>query len=376
MNLAQLRAFTSVARSGSVSDAALQLGLTQSAVSHALASLERELGTRLIVRDRAGCLLTELGGKLLPDASDALRHADRIAEVAAAAAGLRQGRLRIGLIPSASGLLLPLIAQFRHRYPGIAVAVFEGTDQEVSDWIDDRTVDLGVVTGPRPDLETVPLAEDEMLAVVSSGHRLAERADISVAGLAGEPFLLSAGGCEPAIRRLHDQHHVPLAPASRVTDMATLLAMVREGLGVSIIPALSLGTSHEGITALPLRPRAPRILLLSGRDAGASPAACSFLSHVREASLPARTIKSGRADHLPHCDGWRLVPGGQGGRVHDVHHWPHAGRGGVPARVVRQPGELGREQLLSRCRGRAAAPGHRHHATGVAAAARRRARMG
>ena len=121
----------------------------------------------------------------------------------------------------------PLIAQFRRRYPGVTVAVFEGTDQEVSDWIERRTVDLGVVTGPRPDLETVPLAEDEMLAVVPSGHRLAGRVGITVADLAGEPFLLSAGGCEPVIRRIHERHRIPLVPASQVTDMATLLAMVR-----------------------------------------------------------------------------------------------------------------------------------------------------
>src|SRR5690348_4932505 len=283
MNLAQLRAFAGVARSGSVSDAALELGLTQSAVSHALASLERELGARLIVRDRAGCLLTELGTRLLPDTAETLRHADRIADIAAAESGLREGRLRVGLIPSASSVLLPLIAQFRRRYPGVAIAVFEGTDQEVSDWAADRTVDLGVVSGPRPDLETVPLAEDEMLAVVPSGHRLASRKNMTVPDLAGEPFLMSAGGCEPAIRRLHEQHRVPLNPASRVTDMATLLAMVREGLGVSIVPALSLGISHDGIVALPLRPRAPRALLLGAADSDLSPAAEAFIAHVRDA---------------------------------------------------------------------------------------------
>lgn len=299
MNLAQLRAFDGVARSGSVSDAALELGLTQSAVSHALASLERELGARLIVRDRTGCLLTELGSRLLPDAAEALRHADRIAETAAAESGLREGRLRVAIIPSASGTVLPLIAQFRQRYPGISVAVFEGTDQEVSDWIGDRTAELGAVTGPRPDLETVPLAEDEMLAIVPAGHRLAGREDVTVAGLAGEPFLMSAGGCEPVIRRLHDRHHVPLAPASRVTDMATLLAMVHEGLGVSIVPALSLGAGHDGITTLPLRPRAPRSLLLAARDTDLSPAASAFLSHVQLAGPSDRREPASESTALP-----------------------------------------------------------------------------
>lgn len=285
MNLAQLRAFAGVASSGSVSDAALDLGLTQSAVSHALASLERELGARLVTRDRNGCQLTDLGARLLPDAAEALRHADRIAEIAAAESGLRSGRLRVGLISSSAGVLLPLIAQFRRRYPGISVTLFEGTDQEVGDWLEQRVVDLGVVTGPRPGLEAVPLAEDEMLAVLPAGHELAGRAaartqGITLADLAGEPFLLSAGGCEPIIRGLHDEHRVPFAPASRVTDMATLIGMVREGLGVSIVPSLSLGAGADGVIALPLRPRAPRSLLLGATEAVLRPATRALLSHV------------------------------------------------------------------------------------------------
>jgi DNA-binding transcriptional LysR family regulator len=67
--------------------------------------------------------------------------------------------------------------------------------------------------------------------------------------------------------------------------MATLLAMVREGLGVSIVPALSLGTGRDGITALPLRPRAPRLLLLSARDADLSPAARAFFGVLCELRL-------------------------------------------------------------------------------------------
>jgi len=290
MNLAQLRAFSGVARAGSVSDAAVDLGLTQSAVSHALASLERELGARLVVRDRAGCALTGLGTRVLPDAEEALRRADRIAELAAAESGLREGRVRVGVIASAAGVLMPLIAWFRRRYPGIAVAVFEGPDPEVSDWIDQRTVDLGVVTGARPGLETVPLAHDEMLAVLPAGHRLETRGEVAVRDLAADPFLVSAGGCEPAIRQVHERHEVPFAPASRVTDMATLLAMVREGLGVSIVPSLSLAGAPGGVAAVPLRPRVPRALLLAARDTGLSPAARALLEHVGEAGPHSSTV--------------------------------------------------------------------------------------
>jgi DNA-binding transcriptional LysR family regulator len=257
------------------------LDVTQSAVSHALASAETELGVRLVVRDRAGCSLTEAGRRLLPHVREALRHIDRLAEEASAAAGLVSGRLRIGAFTSACHVLPPLIRAFRRRYPAVDVVLLEGTDGEVNEWIGRHVADLGVVTGPRTDLHTVPLADDEMLAVLHAGHPLAGQPAVSLAELADDPFLLSGGGCEPLIRRLYQQQDLPLEPAHRVCEMTTLLAMIRENLGVSIIPSLALSHAGDGTVALPLRPAVPRSLLLAARSAeDLSPAAAAFLRSV------------------------------------------------------------------------------------------------
>lgn len=291
MNLSQLRAFAAVAETGRVTEAAAHLGITQSAVSHALTSLETELGLRLVVRDRAGSTLTDGGRMLLPHAREALRAVDRLIDEAAAATGLQRGRLRLGAFPTACQLLPPLIRAFRRRVPAVEVVMLEGSDEEVSDWIDTRVVDLGVVVGPRPDLASVSLAEDEMLAVLPCDHPLAEQADVALADLADDPFLLSTGGCEPLIRRLHDDAGIPpLAPVHRVREMATLLAMVREGLGVSIVPELALSADPKGLNALPLRPRAPRHLLLAwAASTDLNPATRAFLASLPDTSDRAQT---------------------------------------------------------------------------------------
>jgi DNA-binding transcriptional LysR family regulator len=279
MNLPQLRAFVAVADTGRVTEAAARLAISQSAVSHALASLEAELGLRLIVRDRAGSTLTDAGRSLLPCAQRALDAVSRLSSEAAALSGVQRGRLRIGAFPTAGQLLPPVIRAFRRRYPAVEIVLLEGSDQEVTHWITTGIADLGVVTGPKPALASVPLSDDQMLAVLPADHPLAGQHDVAVAELADDPFLLSAGGCEPLIRRIHNKAGVPFAPAQHVYDMATLLAMVREGLGISIVPELALRTSPSGLAALPLRPRAPRHLHLAWADpVHPSPAARAFLT--------------------------------------------------------------------------------------------------
>jgi len=118
MNLPQLRALLAVADQGSFTAAAGSLGLTQSAVSHAVASLERELGLPLVARDRAGARLTAHGRKVLGHAREAVHRVDRIAQDAAAAAGRHHGRLRVAVFPSAAQLLPALIADLaQHSWP-------------------------------------------------------------------------------------------------------------------------------------------------------------------------------------------------------------------------------------------------------------------
>jgi DNA-binding transcriptional LysR family regulator len=282
MTLVQLQVLLAIVEARGFTAAAAQLAMTQSAVSHALAALEQELGVALIERRRDGPQLTAVGERVATQARVAVGAAEAARQEAAAAQGLASGRVRVGSFPSVSASLLPGVMRvFRQRYPKVAVVLFEGTDDEVQSWIVDRVVDVGLVTGPLPALVTTPLCDDPFVAVVAPDDPLARQACVSANDLAGEPFILSKSGCEPLIRQFFTQGGAALRPAYEVRDMPTILAMVREGLGVAIVAQLALPDPPTGLCVLPLEPPTVRHLALGvPADMPIAPAVQAFIDEV------------------------------------------------------------------------------------------------
>src|SRR5438270_3901286 len=170
LNVGRLQVLCEVVRRGSFSAAAESLSYTQSAVSQAVARLEAETGTTLVVRDRRGVRPTPAGSTLL-------EHADAIfARVAAAETdlsammGVRGGRLRVASFPSAGATLMPLaVATFRERHPDVALSLAEGEPEEIAPRLRSGEFDLallfefpGVRERPSTGLRTDPLLEDPM----------------------------------------------------------------------------------------------------------------------------------------------------------------------------------------------------------------------
>lgn len=272
MNLAQLRGLLAVADAGSFTAAADALGLTQSAVSHAVASLERELALPLVVRGRGGARLTPHGRQVLGHAREAVHRVERIASDAAAAAGQHRGRLRVGVFPSASQLLPSLIAELAQQLPEVEVVLLEGSDDEVREWLADRVVDLAVLADlaepgdEHGTSEGAVLGYDRIVAVLDREHPLAGQPHVDLHELTDDSVLLSDGGCEALLRQLFDASCLPMRPSRRIRDVATLLAMVRERLGVTVVPELTLPAGH-GLAAVPVIPTAHRrLLLVPARD--------------------------------------------------------------------------------------------------------------
>jgi DNA-binding transcriptional LysR family regulator len=278
-----LRSFMSVAETGSFSEAASVVGLTQSAVSHAIASLETILGVALLERGRDGVRVTAVGQRVLIHARAAVAHTDAIRQEAAAAHGLTMGKLRVGSFPSVAAQILPkLLRTFRHCYPGIEVVLFEGTDQEVQAWLAARVIDVGIVTLPTDELDTVALTSDTMMAVVAVTHPLAALETVHVERLAHEPFILSKSGCEPLIHHIFRTAGVVPQTQFEVRDSATILAMVEEDLGVTIVPALALPTIHPHVRAIPLEPPVQRQIALAVRaQESRAPAVNALLAHAQ-----------------------------------------------------------------------------------------------
>ncbi|MFG6198544.1 LysR family transcriptional regulator [Nonomuraea sp. JJY05] len=281
MTFTQLRILLAVARTGNMTRAAEELNTTQSAVSHAMRSLESELGLSLLVRGSHGVSLTAGGRAVCHRATLILTQLEALEQEVAAARGADTGSLRVGVIPSANARLLPRILRaFGEAHPRVRLIVIEGSDGEVLDWLrtgaaDVGTVSAGAVAPDAAGLVTHPLATDRMLAVLPTGHALAVRGSVPVAELARHPFIMSTGGCEPLITALAREAGVSLRCHYRVRDTNSILAMVAEGLGVTVVPELSLPDHHPGVHAVPLEPASERTVLLA-LPADPLPAATAF----------------------------------------------------------------------------------------------------
>lgn len=280
----QLQVFVAVAETGGFTAAAARLGISQPAASRAVAQLERELGAPLLVRTRDGVAVTEAGRRALTHARETLRHARLVGEEVAATRDDVRGPLTVASFPTATAQLLPpLLRRFGELHPHVEVRLLEGTDQEVRSWLDGGAADVAMVVLPARGINAQPLAEDELVAVVATGHPLATRATLSLPELAADPFILSSGGCGPLITDAARRARARLAVAYEVRDVATILTMVEAELGVSVVPTLSLYGTSQRVTAIGLNPRVPRALGLAVLTGGSpSPATRAFLTVARE----------------------------------------------------------------------------------------------
>ncbi len=256
MTFSQLQAFVTVVETRSFTKSGERLTMTQSAVSHAVAVLESELGVQLIVRDRKhGVMPSGFGQRVLEPAPDILGRVAQIEQEAAAEQGLEAGVVRIGSFPSAAARLLPkMIAAWESLHPKITLVLFEGSDHEVLEWLQSRVIDAAFVAQAEGDSHMIPLTRDKMVAVMPQGHALGKGSAVSVPRLADSPFIMSRGGCEPLIREIF--HRAGVGPRIRfeVQDMATILNMVKEGVGITVVPELALPDVLTGIEIRDLNP--------------------------------------------------------------------------------------------------------------------------
>lgn len=282
MNLAHWRLLVAVADEGTISRGADRVGISQSGASQALAQLEASLGFAVFVRERRQVEITALGQRVLEHARSMLGGLQAIRALADDSRGVSGVRIRLASFPSIiSGVLPPLLRDFRRRHPGIEVVTVEGTDVEVEHWLAAGMVDVGVVMNPAADRDPLALGSDEWMAVLPQAHPLGRRATgggVALSELAGEPFILATGGCTVNGQRLMSDAGLEMADV-RVTvrDWASACVLVREGLGVSLVPESTLPEDRHGLRVMPLRPLIQRVFGLVSSDAGKASRATRLL---------------------------------------------------------------------------------------------------
>ena len=278
-------AFLKVVETGSFTRAAEILGYTQPAMSQMIASLENELSIKLLFRSRYGVRLTPEGERLLPSIQSSVAQFQSMQNIAGEIRGLDSGVVRIGTISSIScHWLPPVIRQFWENYPNVQLIVHQGDYTTIPEWVRTGELDFGFVT---PDAvegtDTRFLKTGEHRACLPKDHPLAGRERVTLEDLAKEPFLLLEEGIysEP----LAAFHAAGVTPNIRMTmhDDYSILSMVEQGLGVTILPELVLRKQSYDIVMLPTEPMVTRrISIISKGKNELSIAAKTFIRYLIE----------------------------------------------------------------------------------------------
>lgn len=241
MNLASLQVLLSVIEHGSFSMAALQLGISQSAVSRAIATLEDELGVTLLHRGRFGACLTPTGERIVPYMEQMMDLRQTIEHEVNFAKGLHSGRIRIASFRSAATHILPpKIAHFHQRYPNVEITLTEADPNGVDALLKSSQVDLGLVPLPRStELETWEIARDEFVVLLPPTEKKVPKA-LTWEMLSTYSFILyNYAECTTAVRDHWAAAGQTLKVAYEIKEDSTIVSMVAQGLGAAILPKLA-----------------------------------------------------------------------------------------------------------------------------------------
>lgn len=291
MKLSQLRALIAVAERGNFGEAALELELSQSAVSHAIAALEDELGVSLFSRGRHGANLTPVGERIVDQAQQVLQLIEGIEREANLAKGLQGGQVRVASFRSAATHILPAaIAHFHAKFPDIAVAIIEHSDfTGVEQALRDGRADIGFTYLPSSDeFETWEVLRDEYVVLLPPSPPLSSNL-LTWEQLASYPLIVPCASdvCGIKIRSHFTASKIPLKPAYEVVEDSTIVSMVVQGLGAAILPRLAAEPIPQGVQVRSLPIPLERILGAAVlADALQVPAVFAFLDILKNTALP------------------------------------------------------------------------------------------
>lgn len=290
MTLLQLQVLIAVSEHKNFTKAAESLGFTQSAVSQMINNLEKELEIVLFDRSRRGITTTNIGKRMVKHARDILRITSYMREEANAARGMEAGTLRIAVISSVSPKILPgIISSFRKLFPQIELVLFEGSNEEIQTWLADSVADVAFMTVPDKKFHAFPLLRDQMKVFVSNYSPLKEEEYLTFEQLTGKCFVMVK---DSGIKSLLQEHGIVPDITLEVQDPITILSMVQERVGVTILPELYVPEVLPKVTAIPLRPAITRELVIAVRDqSDISPVVAEFIVHsqnyLKKAALAA-----------------------------------------------------------------------------------------
>jgi len=246
MNLRDFEYVVAVAELRHFGKAADACNVSQPTLSGQIRKLEEHLGIEIFERTKRSVRVTPVGERIVERARTLLAAADSIEEIATAMTDPLSGALRLGAIPTVAPYVMPrLLPSLAQALPLVELKLKEGFTREIERMLVECSLDAAIIaTEPvAPQLTSIPLYDEPFWIALPKGHRLSQEEDIDLGDLAGERLLLlSEEHClrDQVLSFYPQTKHDPATISTEETSLTTILALVGGGLGVTLVPAMSL----------------------------------------------------------------------------------------------------------------------------------------
>jgi LysR family transcriptional regulator, hydrogen peroxide-inducible genes activator len=290
MEMHQLRYFVAVARTGTFSRAAGECHVAQPSLSQQVQKLESEVGERLFERTRRRAILTPAGALFLPHALSILETAEQGRQEIREMSGEVRGKILLGALPTIAPYFLPeIIRLFQEKYRGVELIFNEETTLQLLRGLEENELDLALISDstPNPRIRIENLFSEELLLCLPAGHALVHQRVVVAADLQQEKFILmQEGHCLGAqAQRFCQTKGLRPQISCRSAQIATVLAMVQAGLGISLIPEMARQQGPDaGVVYRSLDGTRPRrtLALAMSRQRKSSRCVLEFSKFIRD----------------------------------------------------------------------------------------------
>lgn len=284
MTLLTYQVFKTVAEQGSFRKAADILGLTPSAVSHSVSSMENELGFSLLNRSKMGVTLTNYGEHLLPYVNAVLNSDESLQQAIAEFNGLKQGKVKVGCFSSVCTNWMPdIMNSFKSLYPDIKIEVFQGTYDDVVYWIKNGVVDLGFLSiSSAGDIPIKPLYKDPLLCVMPKGTVKDKNTSyMDIDEMRNHQFVTQRESTDADIQNFLKENSLNVQSNYHVVDDLSTIAMVANGFGICIMPEMVMNDIPYKTDCYPVKPDAYRIIGIATLNPNfMAPAVRTMYNHI------------------------------------------------------------------------------------------------
>lgn len=268
MTLTFCRIFHTIVQQGNFIKAAEVLSMTPSAISHAVADAERQVGFKLFNRTRAGVVMTEYGRELYGSILRLLNDEEALQQSIDQLNGLECGTVRLGVFNSVCTNWMPAILDgFGARYPGIQVDLYEGGYDDVVGWIKNGVVDFGMLsTSCTSELPVEPLYRDPLICIVPPSFQTREPGYIGVDELRDQKFVIQREGTDADVEMLFKKYGLHIHESCHLLDDTSVMTMVACGRGISVMAALTAKGLEGDLKVLRLLPQECRVIGVAALD--------------------------------------------------------------------------------------------------------------